>query len=130
MTDIPDRRVQVDEHAEEVEKRFEKFFKKALIAIAFVGITSTIALGGFGYVLVQQNNDRKEACQARNTRHDNAVNALIVGSNLDQQNATTEASKVEIRRRRDVTLAIIDGVAPKVDCDDPKQPAVKVKEIN
>jgi len=130
VNELPDRRVHVDVVAEKVETDFVHFYRKALLGIAIIGLTSAVALGGFAYVLREQNQAQTKACENRNERHDNAINALVTGSNIDQQNAPTEAAKAEIRRRRDVTISLIDAIAPKVDCSDPKQPAVKVKPLN
>lgn len=110
-----------------IATKFQRFYRNALIAIAVIGVSSGVALAGFAYVLVQQRNAVKEACANRNEQHDNAINSLIEGSDIDQQNALTEETKAEIRRRRDVTIGLIDAVAPKRDCDDLTQPAVKTE---
>lgn len=95
--------------------------------MAIIGITSSVALAGFGFILHQQAQERTDACQERNERHDAALKALVEGSDQDQKNAPTEAARAEIRRRRDVTIGIIDGIAPKVRCSDPSEPALKTE---
>src|ERR1044072_7080553 len=104
----------VDERMAYLERRFKHWLVLGLVAFGIIGLASTVALIGYGYVLRQASKDRLEACENRNDRHDNALNALIVGSNQDIENAPTEAAKNESRRRRDVTIGIINGVAPKV----------------
>jgi hypothetical protein len=119
----------IDQRMGYLEQCFRRWLTRGLIAFAIIGLASTVALIGYGVVLRQAAHDRLEACENRNDRHDNAVNALIVGSNEDIQNAPTEAAKTEIKRRRDVTLAIIAGVAPKVVCTDPQQPTAEATPI-
>lgn len=119
----------VDERMLYLERQFKRWLTRGLAAFAIIGLTSTLALAGYGFVLREAANDRLEACENRNDRHDAAINALIVGSNTDIQNAPTQAAKDEIKRRRDVTIGIINGVAPKVDCKDPQQPTVEEKPI-
>lgn len=95
------------------------FFFRIWIVLILIGLVCTVALAGFGYLLYEQQQTALERCQIMNTRHDNATNALIAGSNEDQLNAKTAEARVEIRRRRDVTLALIDAISPKTDCDNP-----------
>lgn len=125
---LPDRRKntyealeqRLDEHIDQIGRRFERWFRRGLIAYAIIAMTSAVALAGFGYSLAHEKSKNLQLCENQNTRHDNAITGLMVGSNLDQENATTEAAKAEIRRRRDVTIDIIDSLAPKVNCENPK----------
>jgi hypothetical protein len=66
--------------------------------------------------LVQIQAGITDACEKTNQRHDGAILALREGSNVDIANAPTEAAKSEVRRRRDVTIALIDAIAPKQPC--------------
>lgn len=70
---IPDRRkntyatleAKVDEYFDEVEARLSRFFAKALFIFVVIGLTSAIALAGFGILLSEQrdtNNKLKAAC--------------------------------------------------------------------
>lgn len=97
------------------------FFFRIWIVLILIGLVCTVALAGFGYLLYEQKQDALDRCENFNIRHDNATNALIAGSNEDQLNAKTEEARVEIRRRRDVTIALIDAIAPKTDCDNPRK---------
>lgn len=57
-----------------------------------------------------------QECVATNGRHDEAVQALVVGSDLDLKNAPNRDVQKEIRRRRDVTVSLLDALAPHQDC--------------
>lgn len=107
------------------------FFFRIWIVLILIGAVCTVALTGFGYLLYEQKQDVQERCENQNVRHDNAVNALVAGSNQDLLNAKTEAARAEIRRRRDVTIALIDAISPKTDCDHPDKvkPLPKVTPI-
>lgn len=97
------------------------FFLRIWIVLILIGTVCTVALAGFGYLLYQQKQDTIARCERTNIRHDNAASALIAGSNQDQLNAKTEAARAEIRRRRDVTMFLIDAISPKTDCSNPKK---------
>lgn len=139
-----------ENHIGRTEARLHRFFKRALIAIAIIGAACTVSLFGFGIVLSEQQKtadqlavlvaqnkqftidiqkQRKdsiiETCTAQNARHDGAVKALREGSDIDQENAKTEAAKAEIRRRRDVTIALLDALAPVENCKAKAQAAVQ-----
>lgn len=103
----------------ELRKELHHFFRKIWIVVILIGVTSVGGLAGFGYLLHKTRETSLQRCENINARHDNAIYALIAGSNKDQQNAKTEAGKAEIRRRRDVTIGLIDALAPKSDCSDP-----------
>lgn len=109
----------------ELKEELRQFFHRIWSITILIGVVCTLALGGFGYLLRVQQQETQEKCRNQNTRHDNAISALIIGSNQDQLNAKTEETRVEIRRRRDVTISLIDAIAPKTDCDNP----VKVKPL-
>lgn len=125
--ELPDRRkntyesleLHLDERLDKMEARLARWLKGGLIAFGIIGFFCVVALFGFGYLLRHESSTSLRLCENQNTRHDNGTTVLMVGSNLDQQNAQTEAGKAEIRRRRDVSLGIIDMIAPKVDCKNP-----------
>lgn len=69
-------------------------------------------------ILVQGIQDsREEECRQQNERHDGSIDALRKGSNEDIRNAPNAAAKKEVRRRRDVTISLLDALAPHQDCD-------------
>lgn len=148
--DYDDANAKLDAHIKENDARLRKFFIGALIAFSIIGLATTASLVGFGIVLreqqktadqlatlVKQNQQfaidiqkqRKdsiiESCTAQNARHDGSVKALVQGSDIDQENAPTEAARKEIRRRRDVTIALLDALAPVEDCKKKADAAVQ-----
>lgn len=110
---------------DKLKEELRQFFHRIWVVVILIGVVCTLGLSGFGYLLREQQQGALERCQNQNIRHDNAISALIEGSNQDQLSAKTEAARVEIRRRRDVTVGLIDAIAPKTDCDNP----VKVKPL-
>lgn len=148
--DYDDANAALGRHIEKNDKRLRRFFIGAIIAFAIIGLACTASLIGFGIVLndqqhtadqlavlVKQNKQfaddiqkqRKdsiiESCTAQNARHDGAVKALTEGSDIDQENAKTEEAKAEIRRRRDVTIALLDALAPVENCQQKAREAVQ-----
>lgn len=123
---LPDRRKNtydqleghLDERLDKIEERVAKWLRRGLYAFAIVGITSTVALGGFGYVLRAVQIQRYELCVEQNAEHDNTESQLRAAAAIDEFAAKTEAAKAEIRRRRDVTIELIDALAPKRNCRD------------
>lgn len=109
----------------ELKGELQSFFRKIWVIILLIGVLCALALGAFGIVLEQQQKAALERCENQNIRHDNAIYALNFASNQDQLNAKTEAAREEIRRRRDVTIGLIDAIAPKTDCSNP----TKVKPL-
>lgn len=132
----------LDTHAEVLEKRLSRFIIKALLAFAAIGLLTAVALFGFGLVLDKQSstadrltavveanrqtaieiqNQRKDsirsACELTNKRHNDTTKALIIGAGADINSRKTEAGKKEVRRRRDVTLGLINALVPKQNCD-------------
>ena len=126
---LPDRRKntyealerRLDLHIQAIEDRFQRWFIRGLVAFAIIALCSTAALVGFGLNLNQIKDNRRlfvrSYCETTNARHESATTALTVGSNEDIAKAPNEAAANEIRRRRDVTLALIDAIAPVEDCE-------------
>lgn len=73
----------------------------------------------------QRRESIREACREQTRKHDKTVNALMKGSNLDQKNAPNAAARKEIRRRRDVTIGLIDALAPAENCEQKVKEAVQ-----
>jgi hypothetical protein len=130
----------VHEYFDEVESRLNRFFTKALFIFATISVTSAVALLGFGILLGDQRdtndqikgqvetnrnlglaiqNQRRNfistSCTEQNHRNRNAKKALRLQAAIDEQNAPPEA-KAEVRRRRNVTLQLIDSLAPIQNC--------------
>jgi hypothetical protein len=134
--ELPDRRKntyaslerRLDEHLEEIENRFKRWLIRGLAAFAVMGIACTIALVGFGIVLGQIKDTREDFvrsnCESQNEQHDNTSKALIAAAANDIKKAKNHegtsqgpVSVQEIENRRDVTLALIDALRPKQDCE-------------
>lgn len=132
---------ELDAHIAKTEERLSRWLKRGLVAFGIIGITCAVALCLFGMVLkeqkstadqletlVQQNRQivldiqqqRRDAtlvdCEKTNARNAGTQKALKDGSDQDIANAPTEAAKDEIRRRRDVTIGLINAVSPVQDC--------------
>lgn len=63
----------------------------------------------------QRRNFIFDSCREQNRRNRNTKRTLRLGANIDQRNAPLEA-RAEIRRRRNVTLGLIDALAPVQNC--------------
>jgi hypothetical protein len=107
--------------------RLERFIRRATLGFAVLGIACAVGLFGFGLVLkretensddiqAQRKNFVEQSCKEQNERHDKTYSALVAAAAADEAKRTTEAAKAEVRRRRDVTLGLIDALAPKQDC--------------
>jgi hypothetical protein len=139
-TDLEDR----------IDRRFHKRFRGMLLAFSIIGITSAIALAGFGIllqdqkdtadrlaILVKQNEEfsieiqtqRQAAvlrsCQETNDRNRDTSARLNAAAAKDIASRDTEAEKNEVRRRRDVTLGLIDALVPLRDCQQIVKEAVQ-----
>lgn len=108
-----------------IERRFRRWFITSLIAFSCVSLTSSAALVGFGFLLTQQSNttrqiqdQRKEAistaCQDQNQRHDGTAYAL--GLAKDDAIKEHPEQKKEIEKQTQVSLGLIDALAPHQDC--------------
>lgn len=100
----------------ELKEELHHFFRRMFIVVAIIGITSTLGLVGYGFALREIQQQRLEVCRNNNSRHDNTYAKLIALSAVDEAERKTEAGKAEVRRRRDVTLGLIDALAPHIDC--------------
>lgn len=116
---------ELNKHADRIEARLRKFYLKALIAIAIIGLTSAVALAGFGYLLRKQHEttnaiqeQRKEsifrACADQNERHDNSFTEFRTAAADYIKKHPKEAAQV--RESVDANLAIIEALSPKQDC--------------
>jgi hypothetical protein len=99
----------LDEHANHISERFSRWFRLGLIAFAIIGVTSAIALVGFGYALREIQMQRREICESQNRRHDNTINRL---NNTDRFSP----------EGRKVTTALVDALVPVQDCSKIKSP--------
>ena len=65
---------------------------------------------------VSTANERRVACKDQNMRHDATTKSLIDAAAIDADKQDTQAGKLEVQRRRDVTIGLIDAIAPTQDC--------------
>jgi len=130
---LPDRRKntyealsnRLDGHIRRIEDRLQHRLRGMLIAFSLIGVTSTLALIGFGFVLAEIQNQRYEVCTDNNTRATNTKAKLTELAAEDEAQRKTEAGKAEVRRRRDVTLGLIDALQPTLDCDEVVETGLK-----
>lgn len=126
----------LDSHTREVETRLGRFFFRALIAFAVIGMTSAGALLGFGVVLSKQNDSAKEiqkqrydnlvaSCVEQNNRNIKTVNTL--DEVLKQASRTaSKAQQQQMAQSRTSTVLLINALAPFVaDCDAAARKRVK-----
>jgi hypothetical protein len=134
--DIPDRRkntyTQLESHLDEridcIEGDIHKWIRRGLIAFGVIALCTTLALVGYAFLLSEIADTRKDfvrsGCKSQNEQHDSTTKALTDAADRDIANAKkhlpTSQGQVtvkEIENRRDVTLALIDLLRPKQDCD-------------
>jgi hypothetical protein len=127
--DLPDRRAntyealsnRLDAHVKKSEDHLSRWIRRGLVAYAIIGIACAVALVGFGIALDRITDNRelfvRAECEKTNQRNTDTSNQLIGLAAEDAQNRKTAAGKIEVQRRRDVTLALIDALAPVEDCD-------------
>jgi hypothetical protein len=134
--DLPDRRkhgyaeleAELEKHVSEIDHRFKKRYRGMLIAFATIGLTSFVALYGYGVVLhrqkeitrsiqTQRRESIKKTCSDQNDRNRNTTRALIKVAQPDIDASKTQAGKNELQRRRNVTLKLVNALQPTQDCD-------------
>jgi hypothetical protein len=108
-------------------------FRLALAARKYpIQLAVLIALAVAAYpivLLVDAKNDlsnaveaiqdsRVEVCTETNMRNSATKKSLNDAAAIDIENAPTQAAKEEVARRRDVTLALIDALAPIRNCEE------------
>lgn len=102
---------------DELKGELHHFFRRIWTIVILIGVTSTLALVGYGFALAEIQQQRLEVCKDQNSKHDNTVTKLNDAALFDENSRKTEAGKAEVRRRRDVTIALIDAITPVRDCD-------------
>lgn len=118
----------LDERFGELRDRLSRFIIKATAGFAVLGVACAVGLFGFGLVLSRQHDTTQDIqhqrkttiytqCKQQNDRNKHTKDALIAGAAVDIAKRKTEAAKAEVRRRRDVTLGLIDALAPHQNCE-------------
>jgi hypothetical protein len=100
-----------------LKSELHHFFKKIWVVVILIGVTSVVGLVGYGFAIREIQNQRLDACEAQNERNMNTKAALNKEAAKDEAKRKTEKGREEVRRRRDVTLGLIDLLQPKLDCN-------------
>lgn len=120
--ELPDRRRNPFEaYTTAVEQRLHRFFVKALFIFAIIGITSAVALFGFGLVLAKIKDTRqdfvRDTCKATNERNEDATNFIIDVANEQILEAKSAAQRDAIDKSLRQWIKLINLQAPKQNCD-------------
>jgi hypothetical protein len=118
----------LNEHAQTIEDKFHRWFVRGLVAFAVIAVACVSALVGFGIVqsnqgnLIQQvKNTRRsfvrDSCRAQNKRHDKTQRILLRAAQRAEDKAPTLHSRMRIRNNTEVSIALIDALAPVQDCN-------------
>lgn len=109
---------ELNRHADRMERRLRKFIVKALIAFTVIGLTSGIALAGFGMVLAQLKDTRRDfvydTCKAQNERHDNTIREFIKLAEDAKKKYPKQAAEIE--SQIEANKKLIGLLQPKQDC--------------
>lgn len=114
----------------ELQRAYEVFARRVLVALVVLFLAVVVSFAVQGLLIaangeratearnlaVQIQAQRAEFCRDQNANHDATYNALVRAAKVDENNRKTAAGKAEVRRRRDVTLGLIDALAPHRDC--------------
>lgn len=122
----PDRRKEdyaqlekkIDERFDKLTERLARFITRALIAFAAIGLSSAIALFGFGLVLGKIKETRRDfvfdTCTAQNKKNDDTVKAFH--EEAEKMKKIYPAQAAQIDQSVKSNLRLIDTLAPKQDC--------------
>ena len=98
--------------------RLHRFFRKALFIFSVIGITSAVALFGFGLTLSRIKDTRRDfvrdTCTSQNKRHDDTVAEFYELAKELKKKYPKRAA--EIDQSVESNLRLIDTLAPKQDC--------------
>lgn len=122
----PDRRkedyaqlnARIDERFDKLTERLARFITRALIAFAIIGLSSAIALFGFGLVLSQIKETRRDfvfdTCTSQNKSNDETVKAFNEEAKRIKKLYPAQAAQIDQSVKSNRRL--IDTLAPKQDC--------------
>lgn len=127
----------LDRHAVDIETRFHRWFIRGLVAFGLMALGVVLGLVGYGLVLGNQGDlldrfkeTRKEfvldSCKAQNKRHDTTVKRLVKAEKDEEIKHKSRRARMTIRNRAEVSIGLIDSLAPVQDCQ--KLAAVSVGE--
>jgi hypothetical protein len=98
----------LDGHVAEIEARFSRWFRAGLMIVTIIGLTSAVALVGFGFALREIQQQRREVCVSQNRRHDATLERL----------KTSGISPAG----RQLTTNLVDALLPVQNCRKIKSP--------
>lgn len=113
----------LDDHADEIAARFSRWFRGGLIVIVMIGLSSCTALIGFGYAIKEIQQQRKEACESQNARHDAAIVQLHEQTTARIKKRPEQTTR--LLESQAVAINLIDALAPEQDCDETVQPPLE-----
>lgn len=133
---LPDRRkhgyaeleAKLNKHVKRLEERFSRFFIRALIAFAFIGICCAVAIAGFGYVLKEQGdtadaiqrqryNVTLETCLDQNNKNKNVAKKIDEAIDAQLPKTASQKQKTEARKVGNTFKLIIGAAVPYTsDC--------------
>jgi hypothetical protein len=117
--------VKLDQHATDLEMRFARFMKMALVAFAVIGFMSAGALVGFGFLLKELGdqaddiqNQRRDAvlytCNNQNRRHRNTIKEFRLIAKQAAKKHPEQAAQIAESVKANIRL--IDTLVPVQNC--------------
>lgn len=118
----------LSQHARSVSDRFHRWFIISLAAFAIIALSSAAGLVGFGILLKQQGEvtttiqaQRRATirgqCEDQNQRNFVTVSALNMAVDKAEKSAKTEQRKQRLRDNAQVSIGLINALAPHRDCE-------------
>lgn len=125
--ELPDRREntyaslekRVEECFEELGDRISRWLTRGLIIVSIIGSACTVALVGFGILLGQLRDTRKDftraVCESQNARHRDTISTF----NTAKKDAIKKhpEQKQAINENVEANLKIIDALVPIQNCE-------------
>lgn len=126
-----------DAHAHEIQQRFRRWLILGMVAFACVALTSSAALVGFGFLLAKQSdttnqiqNQRKTSirtnCEDQNGRHDRTTDGIRQAMRFAIKQHPQRAA--QIKQNTQVSIGLIDLLAPHQDCEELVKRATQSEE--
>jgi hypothetical protein len=117
----------IQKMAEKNEARLHRWLVLGLAAFVIVGLSSTAAIVGLTILLGKQKHvtteiqaQRKDTirknCQDQNKRHDRTLARLDTAEKNAEKHAKTLRRKMKIRNNTEISIGLIDALAPRQNC--------------
>lgn len=133
VDNVPDRRrygykeleEKLDSHVAELESRFAKFMRGALVAFAIIGLMSSASIVAFGFLLKEQGlqadeiqQQRREtilrSCNEQNRRHDDTLREFHILAKKAAKKHPEQAARIKEAVKGN--LRLIESLVPKRPC--------------